>query len=149
MQTNLANSSVLPAWFVIPLAAIVMLVVAAAIASASRHTTPASRRRIRLANGWIMLLTTPLAATGFALIDSSTNPRLFVKIWILVIGLLSISIVLAVLDMLNTARLARLASQRLRLSVRLSSSSIAHNPEPLRLAPDQDHPDGGRDDRDD
>lgn len=146
MHTTLANSSVLSPWFVIPLAIIVMLIVAGAITSAAKHTTPASRRRIRIANGWVMLLITPLAASGFGLIDSSTQPRLFVKVWILVIGLLCISVALAILDMVNTARLARLADRRLRLSVRTSASLVTTNPDTLRLWRDEDHDQGSRDD---
>jgi hypothetical protein len=141
MQVNLASSTVLSPWIVIPMAVITMLIVAAAITSTARHTTPASRRRIRLANGWVMLLIVPLAASGFGLIDSSTQPRLFVKSWILVIGLLCISVALAVLDMINTARLARLASRRLRLSIHTPATPTSTNADSLRLV-DDDHAGG-------
>ena len=147
MHTTLANSSVLPAWFVIPLAAVVMLIVAAAITSAAKHTTPASRRRIRIANGWVMLLITPLAAFGFGLIDSSAQPRLFVKVWILVIGLLCITVALAILDMINTARIAKISNQRLLLSVRHSDSlPTTETPASLQLAGDEGHNEGSQDD---
>ena len=127
MPPTLANPGVLPLWFVLPATVVVMLTVAAAIQVAAKHTVPASRRRVRLANGWVMLLTTPLAAAGFGLIDSATQPRLFVKVWILVIGLISISVILAFMDMLNTARLARVSHQRLRASMRTLSAPIEHD----------------------
>jgi len=122
MHGLLANSGILPAWFVVPAASIVMIVLAGSITATRRHVTPASRRRIRIANGWVMLLTTPLTAAGFSLIDSQTQPRLFVQVWVLVIGLLAIVIGLALLDMLNTARLARRTRRRLQLSMRLSAA---------------------------
>lgn len=154
MQTTIANSGVLPAWLVLPITALLMLIIAGAITSAAKHTTPASRRRIRLANGWVMLLTTPLAATGFSLIDSSAQPRLFVKVWVLVIGLIFISIVLAILDMLNTARLVRLSHQRLRGAIRHppapASTPGPHEADttspPLRLSQEEDPGAGNRDD---
>lgn len=153
MSTTLAISGVLPAWLVIPSAVVVMLTVAAAITVTAKHTTPASRRRVRLANGWVMLLLTPLAATGFSLIDSAQHPRLFVQIWILVIGLIAISVVLAILDILNTARLARLAHRRLRTSINLTAETAraiaeanADEPTALRLADEHQAPDGARHD---
>jgi len=153
MHTTIAISGVLPAWLVIPSAVLVMLTVAAAITVTAKHTTPASRRRVRLANGWVMLLLIPLAATGFSLIDSAQQPRLFVQIWILVIGLISISVVLAIMDVLNTARLARLAHQRLRTSMRLTADtaqsiaeSKSNEPIALRLADENETPDGAHHD---
>lgn len=156
-EPNLANQGVLPMWLVIPVTLALMVIVASAIVSAAKATNPSSRRRIRLANGWVMLLTMPLAAAGFSLIDSSAQPRLFVKVWILTIGLICISIVLAILDMLNTARLARLAHRRLRRSFRhslVTGEPIASEDEPspnLRLVtgqgePTGDLPSGARDD---
>ena len=165
MHTNLAITSlapnlgsaqgILPAWLVIPPAVVTMLIVAAAI-TAAKHTTPDSRRRIRVANGWVMLLTIPLTAAGFSLIDSNTQPRLFVKVWILVIGLISISIMLALFDMLNTARLLRLNRRRLRHSIRTATEAlIAHSADDtettdrasLRLAHDEDNNGGSADAR--
>jgi len=149
MPPSLASAGVLPLWLVLPATVVVMLTVAAAIQAAAKHTVPASRRRIRLANGWVMLLTTPLAAAGFGLIDSAVQPRLFVKVWILVIGMILISVVLAVLDMLNTARLARKAHHRLRVSIRQLSAPIEHNDaqdeQPLRLS-EHSTTEGGRSD---
>jgi hypothetical protein len=128
MPPTLAISGVLPAWIVIPVTIALMLLVAGAITVAAKSTTPASRRRVRLANGWVMLLTMPMAAAGFTLIDSALQPRLFVKVWILVIGLICISVVLAILDILNTARLARISRARLRRSRRR-----INDPAPLRF----------------
>ena len=103
-----------------------------------------------------MLLTIPLTAVGFSLIDSNTQPRLFVKIWILVIGLVSISIALALFDMLNTARLVRLNRRRLRHSIRTATEALnAHSDDDnetpdrasLGLAHDEDHNGGSADAR--
>ncbi|MGH7244391.1 MAG: hypothetical protein ACREJD_13345 [Phycisphaerales bacterium] len=80
---------------------------------------PASRRRIRTLNGWIMLFLVPLGAAAFGVV-SPTNPRLFVLIWTIVVSMLILLIGLAVLDMVNTTRLHRREKDRLTEEIRRS-----------------------------
>lgn len=104
---------ILSPWLVLPLGGLLMLVVAAHIGATEQSDQPESRKRIRIANGWVMLVALPLLATGFSLIDPDLNKRLFILVWLAAILLLFISVSLAVLDIFNNIRLARHARSRL------------------------------------
>lgn len=108
MIASLAESSgpLLTPWVVMPIAAVLLIVIGAHLNALASASMPASRRRIRVVNGWLMLLTTPLTAYAFALATPS-NARLFVLIWLAVVGLIGIIVMLAVIDLLNTQRLYR------------------------------------------
>ncbi|CAN5758079.1 hypothetical protein BH11PLA1_BH11PLA1_21410 [soil metagenome] len=77
---------------------------------------PASRRRLRTASGILLMLT--LGALVYALTAVSTaTPRTFVIAWCVVVALTGVLLLLALLDLVNTARLhsaqrARLAEQQ-------------------------------------
>jgi uncharacterized membrane protein YbhN (UPF0104 family) len=75
------------------------------------------RRRIRLANAALMLLTLPLLATGFSLVNPAVHPRAWAVIWAVALGLLLLNIVLAVADVINTLRMLKRARQALRRSL--------------------------------
>lgn len=96
---------VLSPWVVFPPAIALMLVVCFLQAHIIRSKGPASRRKIRTANGWVMLLAIPTLAAGFCLVSPSLTPRAFLLTWAAAVGLLCIAVLLAVLDMLNTWRL--------------------------------------------
>lgn len=100
------NAPLLPAWVVLPVAAIMLLVVATHLMLLLKSDMPASRRRIRTLNGWIMLFLVPIGAAAFGVVTPS-DPRLFLLIWIVVILMLFLLIGLALLDMVNTTRLYR------------------------------------------
>ncbi|MEC9372446.1 MAG: hypothetical protein VYC34_01320 [Planctomycetota bacterium] len=104
-MTTLA--AILSPWFVLPLGGALMLCVAAHISATIENAAPPSRRRIRLANGWIMLIAIPLIAAGFGVIDPDAQPRAFVLIWFAAIGFLFISVLLAMVDVVNTLVIAR------------------------------------------
>jgi len=108
------NGVLLPAWLVMPVAAFAMIVVAAHIEVTSAVTEPRSRRRIRLANGWVMLITVPLLASGFSLLNPDSAPRAFALVWTVCVGFVFVSLCLAGMDILNTLRLAARARRRLR-----------------------------------
>lgn len=99
-------SAPLARWAVFAIAAAALVVVVVHVESVRRSDMPASRRRIRLANGWLMLFTVPVIAAGF-IAASPASPRLFVMVWMVAIGLVGLILMLACLDMLNTYRLAR------------------------------------------
>lgn len=100
------NAPLLPAWVVLPVATAMLIVVAVHLMLLLRSEMPASRRRIRTLNGWIMLFLVPVAAAAFGIVTPA-NPTQFVSIWLIVIAMLVLLIGLAMLDMLNTSRLSR------------------------------------------
>jgi hypothetical protein len=105
--------SLIPAWICLPIAAAMMICLALHARATVQSSHPASRKRIRTANAWIMLINTPLLATGFSLISPSSAPRAWLLVWIAAMLLLAFSVALAVLDMLNTIRLGRRAAREL------------------------------------
>lgn len=117
------SNTVLQPWLVLPLAGLMMLVVAAHIGATHEGAQPRSRKRIRVANGWVMLLTLPLLAAGFGVINHQTHPRLFALVWLAAIGLLLICILLAIADVVNTLRIARGARDRAGLRAALEAAS--------------------------
>lgn len=105
----------IPAWIAVPIAVIMMIVVAAhAQALAKAEGVPESRRRIRLANAGLMLVTIPLLTIGFSLISSAAQPRLWVMVWLGAMLLVVMILALAVMDTLNTVRLSRRRREQLR-----------------------------------
>ena len=100
------NTPLLPAWVVLPVAAIMLLVVATHLMLLLKSDMPASRRRIRTLNGWIMLFLVPIGAAAFGVVTPS-DPRMFLLIWIVVVLMLFLLIGRAMLDLVNTTRLYR------------------------------------------
>lgn len=99
-------------WIILPLALASMLIVSAHVTFLQASEAPPSRKRLRIANGWVMLLTLPLLAVGVSLVAPERQPRLFALTWVGVVFLLALSIALAILDAANTLRLVRLERQR-------------------------------------
>ncbi|MHC4975648.1 MAG: hypothetical protein ACYTF7_03465 [Planctomycetota bacterium] len=97
---------IIPPILALPLAGLLMVVVAIHMEHTLDSNAPRSRKRIRLANGWIMLLGIPLLAVGSSLIAHDTHPRLFAIVWSLSILFLTLALMLALGDVLNTMRLA-------------------------------------------
>lgn len=105
----------IPPAIAIPVAIVGMIVVAAhAQALAKAPGVPESRRRIRLANAVLMLLTIPMLTAGFSLISGVQRPRLWVMVWLLSTLLVGMILILAVIDTLNTVRISRRRRQELR-----------------------------------
>lgn len=103
--TTLAQAAPMaPAWVVFPLAGFTLVVVMWHIGGVVRADLEPSRRRIRLANGGVMLALVPLIAYAFG-VATTSQPRWFAMSWLLVMGLLGLMIVLAIMDSANTARL--------------------------------------------
>lgn len=109
-------SQVIPGFITLPVAAVAMLTVAVHLLVVERGTRNFVRRRIRMANGWLMLIAIPLVAAGFSYIDPNARPRMFMIVWMTVLGLVFMSIALAVADMINTMLIARRAAGELRAS---------------------------------
>ena len=109
----LASAPLAPGWLVLPLGVVTLLVLAAHVMALREAPMPESRRRIRVANGLVMMILTPLLAYAFG-IATPGEPRAFVLAWSASIGLLLLMILLAGADAMNTLRL--------HLSDRASSS---------------------------
>ena len=123
-------SPILPLWFVAPMAVVTMLLLAGHVTAVQASKMPASRQRIRVANGVLMMFITPLLAfsLGFA---TPADPGLFVMGWTSVSVMLMMVLMLAVLDMLNTARLHRAELRRLRREA-FKHDALAGLSEPAR-----------------
>lgn len=105
------------AWLAMPVAGVVLALLALHMRSLAGAPMPESRRRIRTANGWIMLLATPVTAYAFG-VASPENPRVFILAWLAVAGLLAIVLLLAGIDIVNTGRITMVARRELRRELR-------------------------------
>ncbi|MCA9283303.1 MAG: hypothetical protein KDA30_14830 [Phycisphaerales bacterium] len=111
----MTSGAPIPPGLAIPIAIVGMIIVAAhAQALAKTPGVPESRRRVRLANAVLMLLTIPLLTAGFSLISSTQQPRLWVMVWLISFLLVGMILLLAVIDTLNTIRLGRARRRELR-----------------------------------
>lgn len=125
--TMFVVGSLLSPYVVVPIAGGVMALLALHLASLKRTPHPPSRRRIRSANALIMLAIVPLFAVGVSLISAQRNPRLWLLLWLAVISLVWMSVMLALLDMVNTLRMARVRRRKLQRMLTQSRG--------LRIAP--------------
>lgn len=132
MSLRMFTNTVFTPWLTIPIAGILMLIVGAHIGAIQESDQPASRVRIRVANGWVMLLLLPLLAAGFGVIDPDGRPRLFYLTWTMALGLLMVCVFLAVLDVVNTVRLAQSARRS------IARDAAARLADELRAARRQD-----------
>jgi len=114
MVAGALGQTIVQAWAAIPAAGAIMLMIAGHMARIEVRAAPLSRRRIRLANGWVMLFVTPLLAAGLGLFDPRAQQRAFVLTWTMVAALLVVAIVLAGVDAGLTLRLARREMRRLK-----------------------------------
>jgi hypothetical protein len=107
----------MPAWLVLPAMLLLMLAVAWHGRALGRSDHPSSRKRIRLVNAALMLVLLPLMAAGLSLLSSERHPREWALVWLAVMGLVTLSVCLAIVDAFNTLRLLRAARRELRLSL--------------------------------
>jgi len=134
----IASGPLLTPWLTFPLAAVTMCIIALHAAWLAGCEMPESRRRIRRINAMLMLLSVPLIAYAFSAVGSD-RPRVFVLVWSACIGMLGVVVLVAIVDMLNTARMRS-------LDVRQRQRRIARAREALRrdFVPENDatHPSG-------
>lgn len=123
------HSALLPWWFVIPLAALAVVVLTIHLLVLNAAVMDPRRRRIRMANNLLMIFLTPLIAYGFAVVPVS-NARAFMIIWTLVPGLLLIVVMLALADALHSLRLHRQARRNLRARFRQGLAGRSGTGEP-------------------
>ncbi len=108
-----APARLAPAWAIVPVAVLTILLIWAHVRSLSRTEMPASRRRIRSVNGLLLLMLPPLMTYALT-VASPQKPTVFVFAWMAVSALLLLIVSLAVLDVINTLRLHRRALAELR-----------------------------------
>jgi len=120
----LGASPFLPAWAVLPVAGLVMLFVAGHVLAINdaRAEVPTRRRRIRTANGVILMWVCALVAYGTSILDPS-DARRFVLTWSAVTALVGVAVLLALFDALNTIRMHARARKEIRRELR---ESIEH-----------------------
>lgn len=121
---QITSSPIAPAWLIVPLAAIALLVVAAHVLILNRTPMPASRKRIRIVNGMLMMFTIPLTAMAFSAI-APTQQRLFVMLWMLVVGLIVLILLLAIADLANTWLMHRTERRALRVQLAAARALLA------------------------
>lgn len=107
LASSLSTQPLAPAWFVVPAGIVTLIVVAGHLASLRGVPMPASRLRIRAANGVLMLLSTPLLMYTIAYIPPS-DARRFVLCWMAIACLVVLVLTLAWIDVVNNMRLARI-----------------------------------------
>ncbi|MFN0012573.1 MAG: hypothetical protein ACKVS8_13120 [Phycisphaerales bacterium] len=94
-------------WVAVPLAMALMFLVAGHVLAVQRTPMPASRRRIRTASGLLMLVVAPLLAHAISTGPGTDQPRPMAVLWLFILSMLGMVVALALLDLVNTLRLAR------------------------------------------
>lgn len=122
-----AEGVMLPLWVTAPLAVVLMVLVVGHILVLRAVEMPASRRRIRTANGAVILILLPTMAYALS-VSTPDDQRGFVLTWLCVIGLLGLVIALAVLDIINSLRLAMGETMDLRRQTREALRGEAREP---------------------
>lgn len=106
-------AGVAPVWAVVPMAIAAIIAVCAHLAVVGADPTiPRSRRRLRTACGVVMLAASVELAYASAFV-SPANPRAFAFAWVVATALLLCVVGLALVDMLNSFRLAGVGRRRL------------------------------------
>lgn len=99
-----------------PVAILAMVVVSIHVWHLSAAEIPASRKRIRVTNGVLMMFTLPLLAYAVGVVRP-VEQRAFILLWTLVTGLIVVILLLALIDALNNMRLHRAAVRDLRREI--------------------------------
>jgi hypothetical protein len=100
------TTPLLPAWLVLPMAVLTLLMLGGQFWAISASGMEVQRKRLRQATTFLMMLLTPMTAYGFA-IAVPVRGREYVLVWGMIAALLFIVIMLALLDMLHSMRVYR------------------------------------------
>jgi hypothetical protein len=126
-MTATLGSAMLPAWLVIPIAGITMLLIAGHVQAIQELEMPTRRRRIRTINGVLMIFATALMAYAVSIADSGrvvlSQPeaaRHFVLTWGMITTLVGLIVLLAALDSLTTVQQHTKHRRALRARLRQS-----------------------------
>jgi hypothetical protein len=128
MLATLANNPMLPVWLVLPLSGIALLTIGGHLASLGRSGMQGTRRRIRTANGWVLLVLAALLTYALGFVDmlpsgggSIGQVRAFVLVWMAIMGLVPLVLALAGMDVANTMRMRRAAARELRRRLQMDA----------------------------
>lgn len=97
--------ALLPAWVVLPLALIALVVVAGHWILLGKAQMPRFRKALRSANGVVMMLAIPVLAYGFGVVSpggGEADKRQFVLTWLVASGMMVMVLVLAMVDLSQT-----------------------------------------------
>ena len=90
----------------LPVAAVALLVTAGHWIALARAEMPAGRKRLRTANGLVMMMAIPVLAYGFGAVDTADHRR-FVLTWLAASGLIIIvGVVMELIRQINAQMLA-------------------------------------------
>lgn len=118
-----STKPLLPTWLTIIAGVVTLIILGAHMTGLQHAAMPASRKRIRIVNGWLMFGAIPLLCYAFG-IAVPAQTRSFVLVWAASVGVVGIIVMLAVLDILNNWRLHRRAAQELRREVGLARLAV-------------------------
>ncbi len=97
-------------WIVLPLAGLTTLLIGSHVMSVQVSDMHAVRKRLRIANGLIMMFVAATLAYALGAVTLVTDPKLhpaqaraFIIVWVVIVALLSIVVALAIIDALGTA----------------------------------------------
>ncbi len=131
--------AILPAWLVLPIGALTMIIIAGHVTAIQSVEMPLRRRRIRTVNGVLMIFTTALIAVAVSLTDSGREvlaqpeqARRFVLLWGMITSFVGLMIMLAALDSLTTLQLHAEKRRAVRAKFRESLEQAVA----ARLTPD-------------
>ncbi len=105
-----------PMWLGVSLAVIAMIATAAHMNSLRDADVPESRRRIRMLNGWVLVVLAPVSAWAFCMVRPMDRNE-FVFAFAVVTFLLLIAVVMACVDAANNLRIQRDTAKELREEV--------------------------------
>jgi hypothetical protein len=107
LASTLSVEPLAPAWFVVPVGFVTLIVLAGHLLSLRNVPMPASRVRIRVANSVLMFIGTLMLMYSLAYVPPSDGRR-FVLCWMAVGAMVVVVLVLAWVDVFNNMRLARI-----------------------------------------
>ena len=120
------SGPIAPIWFVFPLAGVAMVITAAyliALREAPASAMPDSRRRLRSAVTWLIMVTLPLTAYGFG-VASTQDPKTFMLVWVTVTVLLAFILLFAAFDLMMISAQHRRLTRNHRKAVRATKQEI-------------------------
>jgi len=104
-MTTLAAGPMVSPWITLPLAAVCMVLVAGYTLAIQRDDIPLIRRKIRTASGVLHMFIVAAFAYGVS-IANPDDRKPFVLCWMLVVGLVGVSVILALVDAAVTVKIA-------------------------------------------
>lgn len=131
-----------PGWLIVPVALIALVVVAGHWWALARADMPPLRKRLRSANGLLMMLVIPMLAFGFG-VATPAQGRVFVLAWLLTTGMLLLVLLVACVDLLLVWNEARVERRRIRAELDALRAAMARHRSGAAPLPDQQSPHDG------